>query len=237
MRHFSNFFERYGMRMNTKKTEYVEHGVQEQGTISVGGADLPKSEEFRYLGSLVTTDGNSASATTARVSAGWLKWRATTGVLCDKRIPERLKGKAYRTIIRPALLYGSETLAQSAKADRILNAAEMKMLRWPLGLTRLDKVRNEDVRKRMGVATIMEKAQEKRLRWYGHLRRMEPDGVARRAMDMEVKGKRPKGRPKLRWMDAINKDLTARGLQPKDASDRLRWRKMTRHADPVTKRE
>ena len=43
-----------------------------------------------------------------RISAGWLKWRQASGILCDKRVPQKLKGKFYRTAIRPAMLYGAE---------------------------------------------------------------------------------------------------------------------------------
>ncbi|GKC08006.1 retrovirus-related pol polyprotein LINE-1 [Tanacetum coccineum] len=45
---------------------------------------------------------------THRIQAGWLKWRAATGVLCDKNVPLKLKGKFYWMAIRPAMLYGSE---------------------------------------------------------------------------------------------------------------------------------
>jgi hypothetical protein len=43
-----------------------------------------------------------------RISAGWLKWHQASGVLCDKRLPHKLKGKFYRTTIRPTMLYGVE---------------------------------------------------------------------------------------------------------------------------------
>ena len=39
-----------------------------------------------------------------RIKVGWMKWRQASGVLCDKRVPQNLKGKFYRTAIRPALL-------------------------------------------------------------------------------------------------------------------------------------
>jgi hypothetical protein len=43
-----------------------------------------------------------------KFSAGWLKWRQPSGVLCDKRVPQKLKGKFYRTAIRPTMLYSAE---------------------------------------------------------------------------------------------------------------------------------
>jgi hypothetical protein len=42
------------------------------------------------------------------IKAVWLKWCQTSGVLCDPRVPLKLKGKFYRTAIQPAMLYGAE---------------------------------------------------------------------------------------------------------------------------------
>ena len=42
------------------------------------------------------------------IKAGWMKWRQASDVLCDKRVPQKLKCKFYRTAIRPAMLYGAE---------------------------------------------------------------------------------------------------------------------------------
>ena len=43
-----------------------------------------------------------------RIRVGWQKWKNAYGVLCDKKILVRLKGKVYRMIVRPILLYGAE---------------------------------------------------------------------------------------------------------------------------------
>jgi hypothetical protein len=43
-----------------------------------------------------------------RIKASWLKWRQASGVLCDPRVPLKLKGKFYRTAIRSTILYGAE---------------------------------------------------------------------------------------------------------------------------------
>jgi len=43
-----------------------------------------------------------------RIKVGLQKWKYVSGVLCDKRIPVGLKGKIYRMVVRPTVLYGLE---------------------------------------------------------------------------------------------------------------------------------
>jgi hypothetical protein len=45
-----------------------------------------------------------------RIKVDWLKWRQASGVLCDPRVTLKLKGKFYRTVIQPVMLYGAECL-------------------------------------------------------------------------------------------------------------------------------
>jgi len=85
---------------------------------------------------------------------------------------------------------------------------EMRMLRWNLGLTRLDHVTNIDVRTQLKVAPITEKMRQARLRWYGHVMRRGEEAVVPTALRLEPAGRRPRGRPKKRWLDRINEDLT-----------------------------
>ncbi len=64
--------------------------------------------------------------------------RNLTGVLCDRKIPLRLKAKIYETIIRPALTYGSECWAMKVTNKRKIVTTEMRMLRGILGVSRRD---------------------------------------------------------------------------------------------------
>ena len=61
--------------------------------------------------------GGSGEAVRARVKSAWNKWRETSGVMNDKRIPRKLKVKIYKTIIRPVLLYGAEVWVTRKKED------------------------------------------------------------------------------------------------------------------------
>ena len=153
--------------------------------------------------------------------------------MCDKKIGMKMKGKVYKTAVRPAMLYGSETWAVRKAEERKMNSAEMRMLRWSCGVTRLDHVRNEHIRGTIKVTEISKKMQERRLRWLGHVMRREADYVGRQVLDMQVAGERRRGRPKLRWMDRLREDMREKGLTENDTQNRTRWRARTKAGDPI----
>ncbi|KAA5580537.1 hypothetical protein F3G14_18690 [Acinetobacter baumannii] len=149
-------------------------------------------------------------------------------------MPVKLKVVIYKTIIRPVLMYGSETWAATKRNVHTIQVAEMKMLRWMCGVTRLDKIRNEYVRGRLGVRDIADKMQESRLRWYGHVKRKPPDYVGNLALLLDLPGRRPRGRPKTRWRDVVLKDKRECKVAGEDVEDRAKWRSKVRKADPTT---
>ena len=106
----------------------------------------------------------------------------------------------------------------------MLEVAEMKMCRWACGVTRRDRVRNEDIRERMAVTNIGVRCRRARLRWFGHVKRREEDYVGRRMLGMRPPGKRGRGRPKQRWMDTINADMRSVGASEEDTEDREIWK-------------
>ena len=73
-----------------------------------------------------------------RVQAGWNGWREVSGVICDRRLPARAKGKVYSSVVRPAMVYGLGTVAVTKKHVEETEVAEMKMLGFAMGGTRKD---------------------------------------------------------------------------------------------------
>jgi hypothetical protein len=67
------------------------------------------------------------------------------------------------------MLYGAECWPTKRQHVQQLSVAEMRMLRWIYGNTRRDRVRNDDIRERLGVAPVEEKLVQHRLRWFGHI--------------------------------------------------------------------
>ena len=137
------------------------------------------------------------------------------------------------TVIRPVLLYGAECWTVRKKEEQILEKTEMKTLRRIKGVTLKDKVKSVDIRKELGVSGIQEKVREMRLCWYGHMQRIEENNEVRAVGDMRVPGKRPRGRPRGRWMDCIRRDMEALRITLEDAQDRTFRKSKIRAADPT----
>ncbi|KAK3567064.1 hypothetical protein QTP86_009258 [Hemibagrus guttatus] len=166
--------ERRGMKVSRSKTEYMCVNEREgSGTVRLQGEEVKKVQEFKYLGSTVQSNGECGKEVKKRVQAGWNGWRKVLGVLCDRKISARIKGKVYRTVVRPAMLYGLETVSLRKRQESELEVAELKMLRFSLGVTRLDRIRNEYIRGTAHVGRLGDKVREARLRWFGHVQRRE----------------------------------------------------------------
>ncbi|KAK3507342.1 hypothetical protein QTP70_014836 [Hemibagrus guttatus] len=122
--------ERRGMKVSRSKTEYMCVNEREgNGTVRLQGEEVKKVQEFKYLGSTVQSNGECGKEVKKRVQAGWNGWRKVSGVLCDRKISARIKGKVYRTVVRPAMLYGLETVSLRKRQESELEVAELKMLR------------------------------------------------------------------------------------------------------------
>ncbi|PUZ44177.1 hypothetical protein GQ55_8G069400 [Panicum hallii var. hallii] len=196
--------ESRGFRLSRTKTEYMMCDFSptrhEDGDVSLEGQVVAKKDTFRYLGSMLQKDGDIDEDVRHRISAGWLKWRQASGVRCDKKVPQR-------------------------RYVQQLSVAEMRMLRWFCGHTRRDRVRNEEIRDRVGVAPIEEKLIQHRLRWFGHVQRRPPEapmrsGVLKRGDNV----KRGRGRPRLTWDETVKRDLKEWNIAKELAMDRSAWR-------------
>ncbi|KAI8516233.1 hypothetical protein Bbelb_048140 [Branchiostoma belcheri] len=96
--------------------------------------------------------------------------------------------------------------------------------RWICSSRLADRVPSEQLRCRLRVNSIQEILRYNRLRWYGHVQRMDPQNWPRKVMTMPVEGQNPRGRPKKRWSDSIREEIKTLKLQKANPLDRGSWR-------------
>jgi len=160
--------ESRGFRLSRPKTKYLRcefNGVEGNGgDVTLGGEVIPKVDKFKYLGSIIEKKGDIDYDINHRIRVGWQKKRNASGVPCDKKIPLSLKGQVYRTVVRPTLLYGAQYWPVKRTQVHRLMVVEMRMIRWMCGYIRLDRIRNDVIREKAGVAPIEEKLRETSLR-------------------------------------------------------------------------
>ena len=124
---------------------------------------LQRKEKYVYLGGESWRSYHSPSYTVKYLGSeeieadvshciqdGWLKWRRVSGVLCDKKVPLKLKEKFYRTAGRPALLNRTECWTVKSQHENQVSVAEMRMLCWMSGKNRHDRIRNDTIRESRG---------------------------------------------------------------------------------------
>ena len=141
-----------------------------------------------------------------------MSWRKVSGVLCDKKLSAKVKGKTYKSVVRPTMLYEMETVAMTERQVGKMEVAELKMVRWALGVTRKDKIRNKYVRGTAKIAKLGDKLRNAKLRWYEHVKRRE-DHVRKKMMEMAVPSRRKRGRPRRRWVDLVREDMERVGAR------------------------
>ena len=119
----------------------------------------------------------------------------------------------YEEVIVPTALYGAEAWGIRSAERRKVNVLEMKCSRSLVGVSRMDRVRNEEVLRRAGIENeLASRADQRVLRWFGHVERMDAYRVARRVLMAEVSGGRVRGRPRLGWMDGVKVPLGNTGM-------------------------
>ena len=112
---------------------------------------------------------------------------------------------------------------------RKVNVLETKCLTSWVGVSRMDTVNNEEVHWRARIEMeLASRADQRILRLFGHVERMDEYRMARRVLMAEVSGGRVRGRPRFGWMDGVKVALGNRGIMAEaarqSAKDRREWR-------------
>ena len=213
---FGRVCERRKLKVNVNKSKVMMclRSVREVSlNIELNGEGLEKVECFQYLGSQISESGSMKEDVRHRVNEACKVWGGMKAVFKVRQLGMNVKRRLYEGVIVPMALYGAETWGMKKAQKKKLNVLEMKCLRSMLGVTRMDRVRNEEVRRQVGVPKELSgRADERLLMWFGHMERMNDERLTKKVMRAHADGRAARGRPRYGWMDGVKRALNARGL-------------------------
>ncbi|CAF3704228.1 unnamed protein product [Rotaria sp. Silwood1] len=223
-------YEQDGTRRVIKNIEVDNTNID----INIRNEKINVVTEFSYLGCHVTQDQTIQKEIETRILKASKAFNALRNIIWYRKtisIPAKLR--IFRACVIPVLLYGSETWSTTIVQERRLNVFYLKCLRTIIGINLGDRMSNDKILQLTGQPEISELIRRNRLRWFGHVNRMEnadsKTSIVKKCMySYYPKSKRPRGIGNRKtWSDKIMDDITKCGIRNwrKETMNRDKWRK------------
>ena len=185
----------------------------------VDGGEIEMVEEFTYLGSKLSCDGEISPEVSCRIAGASKAFGCLrVPVFLNRTLSTDTKRTVYKAIVVSNLLYGAETWTLKAPDVRRLNSFHNRCVRTILGVTRFQQwqshITSRQLSGQFGLYwSIADFALKQRLRWLGHLGRMDSMWLPKQFLFGELMKKRPFHGTKKRWRDEVMRDLKAIGME------------------------
>jgi hypothetical protein len=235
--------DKIGLQVNVDKTKFLMVAASERtrklvGThLVIGPFKFEVVDNFVYLGALISNNFDTTSEIRRRILAAQRAYFTIKHLLTSRKIARGTKFAMYRTLIRPVVLYGSESWNMTASDEHAIGVFERRILRTIAGPKKIGEVymqrSNNELYQCFKEADIVKRIKVSRLRWAGHVVRRPAEAPLRRVFNTNfVDGKRSRGRPKNSWIEAVERDSIAFGIMNWQAvaKDRASYRRTLREA-------
>ena len=194
----------FGLYINIDKTKVMVMGETSQVDIKLEEQSLECVDQFVYLGSLLTKDNDCSKEIRRRIGIATGTFGTLITIWKDDNISTKIKLMLFESCVLSVLMYACETWTLKKADKNRLNAFEMKCYRKMLGVKWHDKVKNEDIRKKLNkTRAIADKVVDRKLELFGHICRMSDDRLIKHVLFAKVDCRRRQGRPKRKWIDDI----------------------------------
>ena len=196
--------------------------------IFVRGQQIQQVTAFKYLGSLITSDGRSDKDISARIGMAKAAYSDLKHLLCNKHVTIETRIRVLKCYVWSVMLHGSETWTISRVMQQKLEATEMWFLRRMLKIAWTEKKTNEEVLRMANMKrSLMETIRRRQMDFFGHV--MRRNGLENIAITGKVEGRRKRGRPRLKYVNNLNSSLKESASEIeliRATGDRHRWKSM-----------
>ena len=192
----------FGLEINISKTKVMFVGEHPPlASCNIDGSIIEKVKEFTYLGKVICDDGDDTKAVEKCISKAWHAYSKVKSILTDRKCSMTSKRKTVETYILPCLLYATETITWRYELLRKFEVFQNDIMRICTSKRRIDRIPIAQLRQKTGLTAIGALLKQRKLKWFGHIKRSTlPVKVAVEGM---IPGKRKRGRPRRRWRDDI----------------------------------
>ena len=175
------------------------------------GNEFENIEAFKYLGSYVSLKHGDLQEVNCKLAEGRQRFANFQNLWKSKQLSVHLKCNLYKALVLSAVLYSSETWTLSKLMERKLESFHCGCLRRILRVSYLEKATNDEIMSRSRMPQLSTMIMLKRIKWYGHIQRMEPGRLARSDFDWDppdqyVHARRAPGGQRKTWMSQIEGD-------------------------------
>ena len=231
-----------GLKVNVGKTKYMVLAPTPQNTnnLIVHGNDFERVKSFKYLGSRLTEENDTLSEIRERISHGNRCLYSLMKTIRSRTLSRNIRERIYRSVIRPVVMYGSESWVLTKRGEQALDAWERKVLRKIYGPIQVNgewRIRyNAELYSIYSNSKLSVEVRRGRLRWAGHLERMPENRAVKQIMNRKPDGRRKQGRPRKRWSEEVENDLAQLQVRrwKQLAKDRAEWTKVVDKARALT---
>uniref|UniRef100_A0A0K0DF14 Reverse transcriptase domain-containing protein n=1 Tax=Angiostrongylus cantonensis TaxID=6313 RepID=A0A0K0DF14_ANGCA len=203
-----------GLRLNLKKTIFMKNGLVSFAPFTLNGTNVSECSSYVYLSREINMMNDIAPQLSRRKRAAWGASKSIEDVV--KRTKNTLlRAHLFDSMVLPALTSSSEIWSLRKQAERSLSVIERAVERTMLGVSRFaqvrDGIRSSDLRQRSKIKDAVLYAKLSKIRWAGHVMRMNDNRWTRTVSDWIPRDvKRIAGRASTRWSEFFTKSLEER---------------------------
>ena len=215
---------KWGLTISLEKTKglvlgkYLEPSDILPIIIAGGAIEVVRDFTYMYLGSIISDDGEVNVEVSTRIGKASRAFGCLQrSIFQNHHLTISTKREVYKVTVLSVLLYGTETWAIKAHSLKRMSGFHNRCIRIIMNITRYQQWKESITSKELASAfglteTMAELLQRHRLRWLGHVARMNPCRLPKQLLFGELEKPRPRHGVKRRWRDLVLADIRAMGI-------------------------